>query len=58
MAGLRVKVNNEFLELEYPMKNTYALGGVREGYMEGGQEKGYVLVCGYKAFPPCLELIM
>ena len=51
MAGLRVKVNNEFLELEYPMKNTYALGGVREGYMEGGQEKGYVLVCGYKAFP-------
>ena len=40
------------------MNNPSALGGIREGYMEGLQAHGYVLVRGSNAFTPSLELII
>ena len=46
------------MELEYLMNNPSALGGIREGYMEGLQAHGYVLVRGSNAFTPSLELII
>ena len=48
----------DFVELEYPMNNISAIGGRREGYIEGVQVHGYMLVRGYDAFSHCLDLMM
>ena len=40
------------------MNNPSNIGGRREGYMEGGQTQGSVLVSGSNKFLSCLELMM
>ena len=46
------------LEFEYLMNNPSVLVGRMEGYMEGGQVIGSLLVRGSNARFPCLGLMM
>ena len=38
------------VKLKYPMNNPSALEGRRGGFVEGGHDRGSILVCGSNAF--------